>query len=86
MGEQLAGAPTQLSVVAPARDRIPRPGEKPPATTTDTGQSANGNLESIDTRIPPSDMHDANFADGEPLRRLNLRTEPCCSSSIAAAA
>ncbi len=84
VGEQLAGATTELEVIPVARDQIPRPGEKPPAITTDTLQSANGDIESIDTRVPPSDMHDANFADviGKKPVALLFATPALCASRV----
>jgi hypothetical protein len=84
IGNQLAGAPTQVTVVPASRDQIPRPGEKPPKVTTDTVQSANGNLESIDTRVPPSDMHNANFADviGKKPVALLFATPALCASRV----
>jgi hypothetical protein len=84
IGDQLAGAPTQLNVVPAARDRIPRPGQKPPAISTDTVQSANGDIASIDTRVPPDDMHDADFADviGRKPVALLFATPALCASKV----
>ena len=84
IADQLAGATTELDVIPAARDRIPRPGEKPPAITTDTVQSANGDVESIDTRVPPSDMHDANFADVVAKKPVALlfATPALCASRV----
>jgi hypothetical protein len=81
---KLAVATTQIKVVAASRDRIPRPGEKPPAITTDTVQSADGDIESIDTRVPPDDMHDANFADvvGKKPVALLFATPALCASRV----
>jgi hypothetical protein len=84
IGDKLAGAPTELRVMPVARDRIPRPGEKPPAITTDTVQSANGNIASIDTRVPPDDMHDVDFADviGKRPVALLIATPALCASRV----
>lgn len=84
IGDKLAGAPAQIEVVPVAQDRIPRPGEKPPAITTDTVESADGDIESIDTRVPPSDMHDANFADviGKKPVALLFATPALCASRV----
>ena len=84
VGGKLAGAPTQLTVVPAGRDRIPRPGEKPPAITTDTIRSANGDIESIDTRVPPDDMHDTDFADviGKKPVALLFATPALCASRV----
>jgi hypothetical protein len=83
-GDRLAGAPAQLNVVAPGRDRIPRPGEKPPAITTDTVQSAGGDIASIDTRLPHDDMHDVDFADviGRKPVALLFATPALCASKV----
>jgi len=84
IGDKLAGAPTQLNVVPAARDRIPRPGQKPPPISTDTVQSAGGDIESIDTRVPPDDMHDADFADviGKKPVALLFATPALCESKV----
>jgi hypothetical protein len=84
VGGKLAVATTQLKVIPPSRDQIPRPGEKPPAITTDTVQSANGDIKSIDTRVPPDDMHDANFADvvGKKPVALLFATPALCASRV----
>ena len=84
VGGKLAGAGTQIDVVPVSRDRIPRPGERPPAITTDTVQSANGDIASIDTRLPPDDMHDVNFADvvGKKPVALLFATPALCASRV----
>jgi hypothetical protein len=84
IGDKLAGAPAQLNVVTPARDRIPRPGETPPAISTDTLQAAGGDLASIDTRRPHDDMHDTDFADviGRKPVALLFATPALCASKV----
>ncbi|CAN5627238.1 hypothetical protein BH20ACT17_BH20ACT17_17760 [soil metagenome] len=84
VGKNLIGASTQIKVVPPNRDRLPRPGQRPPAITTDTVTSAAGNVESIDTRLPPDDMHDANFADviGKKPVALLFATPALCKSRV----
>lgn len=84
IGDKLAAAPTQIEVVPVAQDAVPRPGEKPPRITTDTVDSAKGDIESIDTRVPPSDMHDANFADviGRKPVALLFATPALCTSRV----
>jgi hypothetical protein len=63
---------------------VPDVGEKAPVVDTDTEQSANGNLESIDTRKPPSTMHDVNFADvvGRKPTVLLFATAALCQSRV----
>lgn len=81
---KLAGAGTQLNVLAPARDAIPREGERPPAIHTDTVASADGDIESIDTRLPPDDMHGVDFADviGKKPVALLFATPALCASRV----
>lgn len=84
IGDKLAGAPAELSVVPVADDDIPRPGEKPPAITTDTVQKSSGDIASIDTRLPPDDMHDTDFADviGKKPVALLFATPALCESRV----
>jgi len=42
---------------------IPAVGERPPPISTDTVASAGGDVDSIETRVPPDDMHEVDFAD-----------------------
>jgi len=81
---KLIGSPLQVSVRRPGRDPIPAVGEKPPAVATDTLASARGNVESIDTRIPPSDMHARSFADvlGKRPVALLFATPQLCQSRV----
>ena len=81
---KLAGAGTQIDVVPPEKDRIPRVGERPPKITTDTVQSANGDIASIETRLPPDDMHDVDFADviGKKPVALLFATPALCASRV----
>jgi len=84
VGGKLAGAPAQIDVTTPNRDRILRPGQRPPAIHTDTVQSAGGNIRSIDTRLPPDDMHDVDFADviGKRPVALLFATPALCASRV----
>jgi hypothetical protein len=61
-GGRLVGAPTQVNVFSKRADKIPDIGEKAPKVDTDTLESMKGDRALLDTRQPPSDMHD-NFAD-----------------------
>ena len=81
---KLAGAGTQIDVIEPERDRIPRVGERPPKITTDTVASAGGDIKSIDTRLPPDDMHDVDFADviGKKPVALLFATPALCASRV----
>jgi len=81
---RLIGAPTRIKVLPRSRDRIPRPGQRPPSITTDTVQAAGGNIKSIDTRLPPDDMHDVNFADVVAKKPVALlfATPALCASRV----
>ena len=84
VGRQLIGAPTQITVTPTSRDDLPRPGEAAPKTSTDTVASASGNKEAIDTRLPPDDMHDVDFADvvGKRPVALLFATPALCESQV----
>ena len=58
-------------------------GDEAPVTDTDTA-SENPNLEEIDTRVPPSSMHDDNLADvlGKQPVVLLFATPQLCQSRI----
>ena len=79
-GDELYGSTAQIEVVA--NDSIPAPGERAPAVETDSLESA-GQIEAIDTREPPSDMH-SNFADvvGERPVALLFATPALCESRV----
>jgi len=83
-GVDMVVAPTQITVTAQRRDRIPRPGERPPRINTETVASAGGDLKAIDTRLPPDDMHDVDFADvvGKRPVALLFATPALCESRV----
>ena len=83
-GADLVVAPTQITVKPVSRDRVPRPGERPPRISTDTVASAGGNLAAIDTRLPADDMHDVDFADviGKRPVALLFATPALCESRV----
>jgi hypothetical protein len=74
----------RLSVMRPAQDPVPRVGEPAPRIHTPTKADAGGNLASIDTRVPPSSMHDADFADvvGREPVVLVFATPQLCQSRV----
>lgn len=81
-GRRLLGARTRLTV---SRDSpVPRPGERPPAVETETVASAGGDLEAIDTRVPPSDMHARSFREvlGKRPVALLFATPQLCQSRV----
>jgi hypothetical protein len=83
-GDGRVAAPGQLKVIAPRMDRIPAVGERPPKVETDTLASARGDVASIDTRVPPSDMHAKSFADvvGRKPVALLFATPQLCQSRV----
>ena len=76
-------APSQIKVITSAQDKVPEVGEPAPKVETDTVASAGGNVESIDTRRPTSDMH-ADFAKvvGSKPVALLFATPQLCQSRV----
>jgi hypothetical protein len=83
-GGKLVAAPAQIRVSSPGADPIPRVGEMAPNVQTDTLASAKGDVASIDTRQPPSDMHEESFADvvGKRPVALLFATPQLCTSRV----
>jgi hypothetical protein len=81
---KLLAAPTQVEVTTKRADRIPDVGERAPEVQTDTVTSAKGDIASIDTREPPSDMHETSFADvvGTKPVALLFATPQLCQSRV----
>ena len=81
-GEQ-AGATRLPSVVAKRDDPVPAPGEPAPRVHTPTADEV-GDLAEIDTRIPPSTMHEEDLADvlGEEPVVLLFATPALCESRV----
>lgn len=65
-------------------DPIPAVGEQPPRVQTETLASAGGDIESIDTRVPPSDMHETDFREvvGERPVALLFATPRLCQTRV----
>jgi hypothetical protein len=63
---------------------VPDVGEPAPRTSTDTVADAGGDLASIDTRLPPSTMHDVDFASVVGRRPVVLlfATAALCQSRV----
>jgi hypothetical protein len=83
-GRLVAATPAGGALTVTAKSPVPEVGDKAPAVHTDTEASANGNLESIDTRKPPSTMHDVDFADvvGQKPAVLLFATAALCQSRV----
>jgi hypothetical protein len=75
-----AGPPLQVV----KRDRVPGVGDKAPRISTPTETSVGGDLRQIDTRVPPSSMHEADFADvvGKKPVILLFATPALCQSRV----
>jgi hypothetical protein len=65
-------------------DPVPDVGDKAPITHTPTKASVGGDLSKIDTREPPSDMHDDDLADvlGKKPAVLLFATPALCQSRV----
>jgi hypothetical protein len=65
-------------------DPIPAVGTRPPRIHTPTEAEVGGDVASIDTRLPPSSMHDADFADvlGKKPVVLLFATPQLCQSRV----
>jgi hypothetical protein len=81
---RLLAAPAQVQVNTKKSDPIPDVGESAPRVETDTVESAKGNVEAIDTRVPPSDMHEASLDQvlGEKPVVLLFSTPQLCQSRV----
>ena len=75
-----AGAP----MVAKADSNVPKVGERAPMIHTDTKGDVGGAIDKIDTRQPPSTMHEADFADvvGKKPTILIFATPALCQSRV----
>ncbi len=87
MGGKLVAAttPTGGVVVKKASgDPIPAVGTRPPRIHTPTEAEVGGDVASIDTRLPPSSMHDTDFADvlGKKPLVLLFATPQLCQSRV----
>lgn len=67
-----------------ANPRIPEVGQRPPKITTLTAAEVGGDLEKIDTRIPPDQMHKVDFAEvlGKKPIVLIFATPALCQSRV----
>ena len=83
-GERTVAATGEVMVTTRARDPIPDVGEKAPRVETDTIASAGGDVKAIDTRQPPTDMHERSFAEvvGDKPVALLFATPQLCQSRV----
>jgi hypothetical protein len=85
LDERLVAATSALpQLTVAAEDVVPAPGDKAPVIDTPTEADAGGDIESIDTRVPPSTMHEENFADvvGKEPVVLVFATPRLCQSRV----
>jgi hypothetical protein len=80
----LTGATNNVSVSSEDADPIPAVGEKAPAVHTDTLETVKGDVSKLDTREPPSDMHEVDFAEvvGKEPVALLFATPQLCASQV----
>jgi hypothetical protein len=87
LGGKLVPATTPMPGVVVKKesgDPIPAVGTRPPRIHTPTEAEVGGDVASIDTRLPPSSMHDADFADvlGKKPVVLLFATPQLCQSRV----
>ena len=80
----LAATYFQSDILVKDRPEIPDLGEPAPSTHTPTLAEVGGDVESIDTRVPPSTMHGDDLADvlGEKPTVLLFATPALCVSRV----
>jgi hypothetical protein len=80
----LVATPFQTSVLVEEQQQIPDVGEPAPSTHTPTLAEVGGDVESIDTRVPPSTMHGDDLADvlGKKPVVLLFATPQFCVSRV----
>jgi hypothetical protein len=83
-GRIVAATPAGGALKVTREGPVPDVGDKAPVVSTDTVASAGGDLESIDTRKPPSSMHDVDFAEvvGSRPTVLLFATAALCQSRV----
>ncbi len=75
-----AGAPLEVT----KNSEVPDIGDPAPKISTPTEESVGGDVSQIDTRVPPSDMHEVDFADvvGKQPVMLLFATPALCQSRV----
>ena len=83
-GDGYVAAPAQVQVTTKQADQIPDVGEPAPKVATDTLDSVKGNRDLLDTRVPPSEMHEQSFdkvVGSKPVALL-FATPQLCQSRV----
>jgi hypothetical protein len=80
----VAASPASGPVEVAEDGSVPDVGDRAPRIHTPTKEDVGGDLEQIDTRIPPSTMHDVDFADvvGKDPIVLIFATPQLCRSRV----
>jgi hypothetical protein len=83
-GRLVAAASARPVITVEAKDFVPAAGERPPPIHTPTEADVGGDLEQIDTRVPPSSQHESDFADvvGKEPVVLTFATPRLCQSRV----
>lgn len=83
VNDDLVASPGAFRVVSARDDKVVRVGERAPKTQTDTAAET-ADISKIDTRVPPDDMHDVDFADvvGRKPVALLFATPQLCQSRV----
>jgi hypothetical protein len=83
-GNTFVAAPARVDVNTKKADPIPDVGESAPKVATDTLASVGGDEDKLDTRTPPSDMHERSFDEvvGTKPVALLFATPQLCQSRV----
>jgi hypothetical protein len=83
-GNTFVAAPANVEVSTKKADTIPDVGEAAPKVATDTLASVGGNEDMLDTRTPPSDMHEQSLDKvlGKKPVALLFSTPQLCQSRV----
>ena len=75
---------TVVRVVSDAKDKVPAVGEPAPRVATETLEDVNGDVALLDTREPPSDMHEVSLTEvlGKKPVALLFSTPQLCQSRV----
>ena len=84
LGNTFVAAPARVDVTTKEADKIPDVGEPAPKVATDTLASVGGDEALLDTRTPPSDMHERSFDQvvGKKPVALLFATPQLCQSRV----
>ena len=83
-GRLVAAEPAGPPLEVTSKSKVPDVGDPAPRISTPTEESVGGDIAQIDTRVPPSDMHEVDFADvvGEKPVMLLFATPALCQSRV----